>query len=143
MPATEPCKKLGADCQIINLVPALPDGDRILTGQLWYCNPSPCSPAPPKKLALPKSRQLDPVPTSKNPLTKNRNQVESTVNMQILFLYLQCLKYISIQLNKCKNRKLPFSTKVQKHKLEHDNFKTYNVISQCFYYENRFVKQAP
>lgn len=45
--------------------------------------------------------------------------------------------------NKCKNRKLPFSTKVQKHKLEHDNFKTYNVISQCFYYENRFVKQAP
>lgn len=79
MPATELCKKLRADCQIINLVPALPDGD-ILTGQLLYCNPSPCSPTVPEKLALPKSTQLDPLPTARNPLTKDRNQVESTVN---------------------------------------------------------------
>jgi len=52
----------------------------IPTGQLLYCNPSPCSPKPSKKLALPKRRQLDPLPTARNPLTKDRNEVESTVD---------------------------------------------------------------
>lgn len=52
MPATELCKKLGADCQIMDLVPALPNGDMILTGQLLYCNPSPCSPNPTPQIRI-------------------------------------------------------------------------------------------
>lgn len=39
MPATELCKKVGADCQ----TPVLPHGNMIKTGQLLDCNASPCS----------------------------------------------------------------------------------------------------
>lgn len=86
------------------------------------------------------------LPTVRNPLTtEDRNQIKSMVNTLYFCIYSaknRIHSYLTSP-NKCKNRKLPSSTKVQKHKLEHDNFKTYNDISQCFYYENILVEQAP
>lgn len=43
MAPTELCEKLGAYCQIFDLVPDLSDRHMLLTNQLLYCNPFSCS----------------------------------------------------------------------------------------------------